>query len=301
MGAIDDGRTVLDIGIMSLDAPAAARLLRVFGTPTSEAVMLSHGIDLYREICCALGTQATFPDYLAAARSSGSKIAEPLLAEWFDQLTTIPLNMQTLSRCDFLHFGSTRQLITSGIELVTRDRGAPPPETTLAINNEVQSPGSIHGAHCWVEGCRIRAPLVLHHHNVIVGVAVNGPFELPESGCLDVTSGLDRHGQSVHFMRYYGVDDTFKHSLAHGATFCGRPLIEWLKSTGLPDAEIWSADTPENQRTLWNARVFPAEKEPGAFRQWLWMLDPGHASGEQKRRFAAADRYSSAEIALLAK
>ena len=60
-GAIGaDGRSVLDIGIMSLDAAAAARLLRAFRTPPARAAMLSHGIDLYREICCALGTEATF-------------------------------------------------------------------------------------------------------------------------------------------------------------------------------------------------------------------------------------------------
>jgi fucokinase len=296
MGAIDDGCTVLDIGIMSLDAAAAAKFLRAFGSPASQAAMLAQGIDLYREICCALGTQTTFPHYLAAARSSGSKIAEPLLAEWFDQLTTIPLNLQTLSRCDFLHFGSTRQLVSSGIELITRDCGSPPSETIVAINNDVHPPGRVQGSHCWVEGCRIRAPLVLHRDNVIVGVAVNEPFELPEGGCLDVTSGLDRHGQNVHFIRYYGIDDTFK-----GATFCGRPLTEWLKSAGISHAEIWSTDTPEDQRTLWNARVFPAEKDPGAFRQWLWMLDADHARDEQKRVFLSADRYSSAEIALLAK
>jgi hypothetical protein len=51
---------------------------------------------------------------------------------------------------------------------------------------------------------------------------------------------------------------------------------------------------------LWNARVFPAEREHGAFRRWLWMFDVASATPAQKREFDSADRYSSAEIAVLA-
>jgi len=298
-GAIgEDGRSALDIGVMSMDGRGAAALLRAFGTPSARETIASHGIDLYREICCALGTEATFQHYLASARSSGSKVEESVLAELFDMLRPIALNLQALDLCGFLHFGSTRHLITSGIELVTLDRGAAPSNGMLTITSEVESGARIAGTDCWVEGCRLQAPLTLHRRNVVVGIDVRDPFELPGGACLDVTPGFDRQGQEVWFIRYYGVEDTFKDGVRKGATFCGRPLTDWLQRVGAESAQVWDVGITEEEQTLWNARVFPAEKEHTAYPQWRWMLQVDNATPEQKRRFLESDRYSSAEIAV---
>lgn len=310
-GAIGaDGRTVLDIGVMSLDARAAVQLLRSFcmeradqgdgmtWTPDSHQIILNHGIDLYREICAALGTDATFDEYLLTVRGSGSKLDEAVLARLFADLRSIPLHLQLLSRCDFLHFGSTIQLIGSGVELVERDSGAPPPAGILVINTEIQGDGRIEAADSWVEGCRIHALLQLRGENVVTGLDVAEPTSLPETACLDLTPGLDREGRETWFVRYYGVHDSFKHSLAKGATFCGKPLAEWMRLVGAGDSDFWDSDTPEVDRTLWNARVFPAEREQGGYPRWSWMLDAEAATPEEKHSYLAADRYSSADIAV---
>lgn len=298
-GAIGaQGRSVLDIGVMSMDAGTAGVLLRAFGTSAAQSSMAAHGIDLYREICCALGTEATFAHYLASTRASGSHVEEAVLGELFDALRPIPAHVHALERCDFLHFGSTSQLISSGIELVTLDGGAMPPNRIFTINSEVANGARVVGNCGWVEGCRLQAPLTLHGRNVIVGVDVGEPFELPEGACLDVAPGFNRQGESVWFVRYYGIDDSFKDSVQQGATFCGRQLRAWLRQVGAEDVQIWDAGTPEQERTLWNARVSPAEKEPGAYREWRWMWAVDSATREQQRRFLKADRYSSAEIAV---
>jgi fucokinase len=300
-GAIGaDGRSVLDVGIMSLDASSAAALLRAFRNPPARAAMLSHGIDLYREICCALGTDATLAHYLKTARSSRSSLGEAALESLFAELRPIPFHVRRLAQCSFLHFGSSRQLISSGLELVTEDLGAPPPDTILDINNEAQGDGAIAGHEVWVEGCRLRAPLRLQRRSVIVGVDVLDPLDLPAGACLDVSEGSSREGGKVWFIRCCGVDDTFKRSLSENATFCGRPLAEWLLAAGAPPSSIWDNETPEKERTLWNARLFPAEEECGDFRRWLWMFDAASATPEQKIGFRSAERYSSAEIAVRA-
>ncbi len=314
-GAIDaDGRSALDIGVMSLDAETAVRLLRAFcsvrtasaglagihWTPDAWRILLTHGIDLYREICAALGSEATLEDYLSTVRASGSKLDEAVLAGLFSDLRAIPLHVQVLSHSSFLHFGSTRQLIDSGLELVTADRGAAPPGRILTICTDVQDSGRIDGADAWVEGCRVHAALRLHGRNVVVGVDVTEPFEMPAGACLDISAGFDRNGRHGWFIRYYGLDDTFQHSVARGGTFCGKTLATWLRSAGVADHDVWSSDTPEAERTLWNARVFPAEQEHEAYRRWAWMCEAENATAEQKSRFLAADRYSSAEIAVRA-
>ncbi len=298
-GAIgQDGRSVLDIGVMSMDGRAGAALLRAFGTTAARETIASNGIDLYREICCALGTEADFQHYLDSARSSGSKVEEPVLAELFNKLRPIPLILQALDHCGFLHFGTTRQLIDSGLDLVAREAGAAPPHGMLTVASEVEIGAGIAGTDCWVEGCRLHAPLMLQRRNVVVGIDVREPLELSEGACLDVAPGFDRQGRKVWFVRYYGVEDTFKHSVRKEATFCGRPLTDWLRHVGAGSARVWDACIPEEEQTLWNARVFPAEKNHEAYLQWRWMLHVEHATPEQKRMFLEADRYSSAEIAV---
>jgi fucokinase len=300
-GAIGrDGRPVLDIGIMRLDAAAAATLLAAFRTPAAQDAILSHGIDLYREICCALGTEATLAGYRSAARAGGSSLGEAALASLFAALRPIPFHLRVLDACSFLHFGSTRQLISSGLALAAQDLGAPPAAAILTMNNGIEAQGAIAGNEAWVEGCRLLAPLRLERRNVVVGVDVLQPLELPAEACLDVSAGLDREGGQVCFIRCCGVDDTFKRSLAEGAAFCGQPLAEWLLAAGAPPSAIWDDGTPDAERTLWNARLFPAEKNCGAFRRWLWMFDIARATPEQKNGFRSADRYSSAEIAMRA-
>src|SRR6202041_3316145 len=164
-GAIDRfGKTPLDVGIMSLDAAAAAVLLRTF----CSAPILSRGVDLYREICCAMGSAATVGHYVNSARASGSAWSWDMLAEVFPALREIPFHVQVLPRCGFLHFGSTRQLVASGLALAMYDQGIAPAITTLAVNNAVADGGSIAGLDSWVEGCRISAPLDLAGRNVVV-------------------------------------------------------------------------------------------------------------------------------------
>ena len=264
--------------------------------------MLAAGIDLYCEICAALGTGASLPHYLREVRRSGGTVEDAILAEFFEGLRHIPLNLQILERCSFLHFGATRQLITNGIALLAHDEGNTPAETALSINNALQPGGLIEGSDSWIEGCRIAAPLRLTRRSVLTGVDVLTPLALPEGACLDISESADRNGSRVRFVRCYGVDDTFKNSADKGATFCGMPLARWMEAAGLPASDVWPDSVPAPERTLWNARVFPAQplsadEEP--YRRWLWFFHPQRANEEDRGRFLAADRYSAAEIATL--
>jgi len=303
------GESVLDLGVMSFDASAAVQLMQAFfadGSPEHgepgldwkpevRAALYSGGIDLYREICCALGSDTTFKEYADNVRASGSALDRALLAEWFACLRHIPFNLDMLPHCKFLHFGTTRELITSGIALLTEDSGTPA-QTSLILNSHIQS--EITADHAWIEGCSVRDTLILEGFNAIVGLDVLEPLRLPKGACLDISAGISRQGAKVEFLRFHGIDDTFKHSAEEGGTFCGQPLQKWLGAIGAAPSDIWPPEIPERERTLWNARVFPALQEHQAFRDWLWLLNVESATPEQKRRFLGADRYSSSEIAI---
>ncbi len=293
-GAINAyGQAVLDIGITNLDGASAAALLDAFHAfpewePAMRERILCQGLDLYREICCAMGREATFEHYARTARASGSRWDEDALAALFPALQRIPVRAGVLPGCAFLHFGSTRELVSTGVAVAMQDRLAPPGITALSVNNEIANGGGIAGAAAWVEGCRLSAPLTLAGHNVVTGADVNAPLALPERACLNVVEGAEGF-----FVECYGIDDSFK-----DARFCGRPLAEWLAAVGASPRDIWRAG---EEPILWNARVFPNESEHEDFRRWLWMYAPETATAEQKRAWLAAERHSAAEIALLAR
>jgi galactokinase/mevalonate kinase-like predicted kinase len=311
MDAIDAyGQSCLDIGVMHFDAATAVRLLQLFGAKPSggklvlggrrgEAVM-ERGLDFYREICCAMGHQATAEHHVRSARESGSKWTTPMLGELFKALSGISFNVQLLTHCDFLDFGASRGILGSGARLLQEDRGVSQLRTFLDINNEVTGAGSVQGSASWVEGCRIRAPLTLAGDNVVVGVDLDGPVSLPAGACLDVLAGHDPAGRDVWFVRCYGVDDTFKESIEAGAVFCGRRLITWLADVGVEQKDVWDSAIPSSDRTIWNARLFPAVPEHGQYRQWLWMFDPDGASETQRQAWRSAPRYSLEQILALA-
>jgi fucokinase len=301
-GAIHaSGKTALDLGVMSLDAAAAAVLLDRFDfAGEAREWILRHGLDLYREICCAMGSAATAESYIRSARGSGSTWSVEMLAAVYPALRDIPFQVQLVPDSSFLHFGSTRQLVESGLALVEQDRGKPPAVTTLAINDSMAGGATITGPDSWVEGCRLSAPLELAGRNVVVGVDVDEPLRLPREACLDVLRGRDRRGGAVWFVRCYGVQDQFKDSIPQGARFCGRPLLEWISAVGVAPEEIWPDQQDPAERSLWDARVFPAERAASGFRRWLWMYQPETAGAAEKRAFVSAERYSAAEIAVMA-
>jgi galactokinase/mevalonate kinase-like predicted kinase len=311
VGAVSrDGKTVLDIGVAGLDAATAAALLHVFGAqgtaggrltwsgPRAQAVR-THGLDLYREICCALGSEATVEHYVRAARAGGSAWNEPVLAALFAELRVVRANVRLMPRCQFLHFGTTGQLIVSGLALVQCDKGRAPESARLRLATSIGSGAEVTGGPAWIEGCRLQAPLQLGGNNVLVGVDSDKPLALPENACLDVLSGRGRDGRPAWFIRCYGLEDSFKAGVRHGATFCGMPLADWLEAACVSPADAWDAALAEDDRSLWNARVFPAEADAASYRRWLWMFQLDAATADQKREYLRADRYSAAEIALL--
>jgi galactokinase/mevalonate kinase-like predicted kinase len=305
------GQSCLDIGVMHFDAATAVQLLHLFGARLEKGgclafagkrgqAVIEHGLDFYREICCAMGRETSPDHHIRSAHESGSKWTGTMLGELFETLSAIPFNVQLLKHCEFLDFGMNRSIINSGTRLLQEDQGISHLQTCLDINNEITAGGAIQGSTGWVEGCRIRTPLALGGDNVVVGIDVEEPLSLPAGACLDVIRGRDPADADVWFVRCYGVDDAFKEPVDEGAIFCGTPLLTWLKKVGANEEELWSAGTERKDRTIWSAQLFPAVKQPVEYRRWLWMFDPAHASEGQRQAWRSARRYSLEQILTLA-
>ena len=138
LGAVGrDGQALLDIGMMSFDSTLAEALLRGFGIrpdgrgqlvwpAARKREVLARGVDFFREICCAMGADATPAHHCRQAKAAGSRWSADRLGEIFAALAGVPFHLQTVPHARFLHFGTTRQLITSGLALRQHDQGGAP-------------------------------------------------------------------------------------------------------------------------------------------------------------------------------
>ena len=91
-GAVDRfGQSMLDVGLFAFDGRCAAALLEMCSVqPAGDGrlgwsgevgqAIETHGMDLYREIACAMGSEAGLDHLVSAARAADSKWPETLLA-----------------------------------------------------------------------------------------------------------------------------------------------------------------------------------------------------------------------------
>lgn len=305
------GQSVLDIGVMNLSPSAAVRLIQICNIRKSSSGELTWagaladavetaGLDFYREITCAMGTEANLKDYLKSVRRSGSNLDESLLRHIFDTMSKVPFNVCILPQCGFLHFGTSRQLIYSGNDLLSMDYGTSHSSSCLSINNDISGEGQIVGANSWVEGCRIQSPLALGGENIVIGIDVEAPLSIPAQSVVDVLKGKDGAGRDVWFVRCYGIDDVFHRTIEEGARLCRLPVDEWLKAMNAAEDDIWDPAISPADRQVWQARVFPAASKAQDYLDWLWMLAPDKATAAQKKAWKTAERYSFSEMAGLA-
>jgi len=307
-GAVDQyGQSYLDIGVFQFDAPTAGRLLSLFGASESANwsgglgnAIERHGLDFYREIACALGIECTWEDYLAAVRGSGSAWTESDLRAVFDAVSPLPARVQVLPRCEFLHFGTTEEILQSGAEVRRREETFAPPGACLTINNRMGEDGRLTGTRSWVEACRIDAPLHLAGGNVVVGVDVCASADLPPGACIDVLPGRRRDGTHGYFFRFYHAGDPLHRAYAPDAALCGLPLMQWLRAAGGCIDDLWDPALPHDRRSMWNAALFPTSDDSHDYCQWMWMLSPQKASADRFRYWWNAERYSLAAMATAA-
>ncbi|MDW7761933.1 MAG: L-fucokinase [Acidobacteriota bacterium] len=308
------GRAVMDIGVKSISPPAAVELLRLAGARAKESSekninyvrgpefsrwVEKFGFDLYRDVSCAQGTGVSFDAYLAEVREAGSKIPVPILRRIFGRMSRIPFHVRVVPRCRFLHFGTLRELVSSGRKMLGRDGDPSAAGACLSIDNDIRDGGSISGRDSLVEGCLIAAPLRLKGGNIVAGADISRPATLPARTVLDLLPGRNRQGRPVRFFRFYGIDDRFHQPDGQGAHYLNRPFSDWLKAMEARDSDIWDATVPVKERSLWNARLFPALKTAVEAESWMWVFGES-PDPLQKRRWREADRYSFEEMARLA-
>ncbi|MHC5101683.1 MAG: fucose pyrophosphorylase domain-containing protein [Planctomycetota bacterium] len=302
-------QAMLDIGIMAFDGQAAIRMLKLFdlgfdhnGQIRFESdlakALIENGFDFYRELCCVFGSEATEKLHRQSAWDSGSTWSQDLLSDLFDRARAIDFQAKVLSRCDFLDFGSVRQIINSGYRLVHEHTGNVKLSDSLTMNTSVSPKGTIAGSPVWVEGCSINAALDLEGNNIVTGIDLEDDLSLTLGQCLDMTPGRNHEANAGWFVRCYGFEDDFKLNVSASPQYCNIPIHDWMRSLEIDESDIWDGDS-DDSNSLFNARLFPFVTAHQHFRDYLWMFTPIKASKNQIDQWRSAPRFSHADIAQL--
>jgi len=308
-GALDRrGRAAIDLGIMSFTPDFAETLVALAGrlTRAEEATSDEQGppvpqLDFYTEIACCLGSQTTFEEYEEQVRKHGSpRLSADQLKETWDVLHGQPFYCRAVEGCDFLHFGTSEDYLTSGERLSYESRTYPTQghRRPVLVGCELDR-GLVSGSESVIEGCSGSGQVELGGANLIVGAQIEQRLKLRGGVCLDVLPGRTEDGEECFFYRLYGIRDTFKDALADGrCTFLNEPMSAWLERHGVSPDEVWPGVRPE-ERSLWNARLFPASTERNSPGLVLWMQE-AEAWEEGKRGWMESRRWSMEEMARLA-
>ncbi|MBO4802421.1 MAG: bifunctional fucokinase/L-fucose-1-P-guanylyltransferase [Bacteroidaceae bacterium] len=228
---------LMDIGIWLLSEKA----LRLLAARSTDADGNICSYDLYGQFGCSVGQHPSIADA---------------------ELAGLTVCILPLPEGRFLHFGTTRELLSSTATLIE----TPNPQMQWVENSDIEG---------WT----------LTDHNVVTGVPGNDwRVTLQPNQCVDVvpitfnspqgTSVLPSWGKLEggfpFALRPYGFFDTFSGSLSDpNTTFLGQPVTTWLQIHGLSPSDF------EHPEDIQRANLFPVTADHGYLGRLLrWMLEP---------------------------
>ncbi|XP_041000624.1 bifunctional fucokinase/fucose pyrophosphorylase isoform X2 [Juglans microcarpa x Juglans regia] len=262
---LDDGRTLLDTGIIAARGQAWVELVKL--SCSCEPLIL--------ELLKSRKEMSLYEDLVAAW--------VPAKHEWLQQR---PLGQELVSGLGktkmfsyfafdllFLHFGTSSEVLDhlSGASsgLVDRRHLCSIPATTVSdiaasavVLSSKIAPGVSVGEDSLIYDSSIFSGVQIGSQCIVVGINVPGDngktaedsfrFMLPDRHCLWEVPLV---GCIERVIVYCGLHDNPKNSLSRDGTFCGRPWKKVLLDLGIQETDLWSS-TVMQDKCLWNANIF---------------------------------------------
>ncbi|KAM4094828.1 hypothetical protein ACB094_06G224200 [Castanea mollissima] len=263
---LDDGRTLLDTGIIAVRGQAWVELVKL--SCSCQPMIL--------ELLKSRKEMSLYEDLVAAW--------VPAKHEWLQQR---PLGQELVSRLgkqkmfsycaydlSFLHFGTSSEVLDHlsgfGSGLVGRRHLCSIPATTVSdiaasavVLSSKIAPGVSVGEDSLIYDSSISNGIQIGSQSIVVGIHVPGDkgglvedsfrFMLPDRHCLWEVPLV---GCTDRVIVYCGLHDNPKNSLSRNGTFCGKPWKKVLLDLGIQESDLWSS-TALQDRCLWNAKIFP--------------------------------------------
>ena len=215
-------------------------------------------ISFYGDFLYPLASEATLEQYLKE-KPEGSfceELEECRKVLW-ETLSPFSLKLLCLSPAQFIHFGTTRELlhlVTEGIEdyeflnWKSQVFGVEGNGGDCAYSNSYIQEGAKVSAKSYIEDSYLYGETHIAEQCVISGVTLKDK---------NVPAGVTLHGLKLRngkfVVRAYGTFDNPKGFLADNAPFLGTTLKQLPEILGLSEKEIWGEEEPY----LWFAKLYP--------------------------------------------
>ncbi|KAM0072204.1 putative transferase [Helianthus debilis subsp. tardiflorus] len=279
---LDDGRTLLDTGIIAVRGKAWEDLvtLSCLSQPfISQLLNTRKEMSLYEDLVAAW----------VPAKHEWLK-SRPLGEELVRRLGKQTMYSYCAYDLLFLHFGTSSEVLDhlsgTGSGLVGRRHLCSVPATTMSdiassaiiISSRVSPDVSI-GDNSLVYDSSISSGVQIGSLSVVVGVNLpekTDKFLLPDRHCLwevPLISCTER------VIVYCGLHDNPKILVSENGTFCGKPWEKVLEDLGIHENDLWSS----RGKCLWNAKLFPVLPYFDMLRLANWLM--GLENNEENEGF----------------
>lgn len=207
---VPGNRALVDSGLVALCPDTVDRLLTAARTQIAAASRASAPqLDLYEHILMSAAGTRVSPAFLQAA------------------FRRTPFHCRTIPTCDFLHVGTTAQLLDiAATDLRLRDGVTDPRDPVI-----LASSGHAHitpAPRVWIDACRFTSRVKLEGENILVGVESASPLTLPSRWGLTIIPLGPRRFVPIAF----GLTDDFKSDVSDGATLGCRPFAPLVNRLG---------------------------------------------------------------------
>lgn len=300
-GAVNEtGDVDIDTGAIVFDSVILERLYSLISTDGkvdedkfAEFVNEEARISFYGDFLYPLAKSATLEEYYEEAPEG--TMCDALLScrkKIWDVLHDINMSLISLAPAEFIHFGTTRELL----ELVDEQIGdyeflnwlrcvcTNVSTNDYAVNNGLITNSEI-GKGCYIENAYVTNS-VIGDGSIISQIQVED-ITVPEHVVLH---GLKLSDES-YMARIYGVKDNPKGTLGDEVSFLGIQLSFMCDRYKLREV-LWDAGKAEY---LWTAKLYPSAgswKEACKWALLLYQMSTGAASDEEVDVWASKKRYS---------
>ena len=290
---LDTGAVMLDAGLLDALFSLIAAGDRVDSAKFDCFVNERARISFYGDFLYPLAKESTLEEYYREApEGSFCEELKNCRTKIWEALHGFQMKVICLSPAEFIHFGTTRELldlVTNQVEdyeylhwkkQVCTNR---PEERDYAAHNSLIAKGADIGAGCYLEDCDIGSGVSVGEGSILSGLCLRSGLVPPK-----VTVHGLRLKDGRYTVRIYGVEDNPKGTLEQDTGFLYGKLGDMLSYYGISPEKVWG----EKEHYLWFAKLYPiCDSMEEAFQEAMQLVK----LSEKKAPSPAAARWLSME------
>ena len=249
-------------------------------------------LSFYGDFLYPLAERSSLEAYLKEAPEGefSDELTERRKEIW-EKLKNFRMKILALSPAEFIHFGTTAELLKLVTDKVSaysyldwsKTVNSNKNSSDYALSNSYVEDNARIGENAYIEDSYIYSGTVIGKNSIVSYLSLSGQA-VPENTVMHCIKLKDKR----FVVRIYGLCDNPKLPIEKGADFLGVPLVDFVNRNGFSAEDLWDGES----HTLWEAKLFkPCKTRDEAidFALYTYSLAKGK---EDKTKFLKSERIS---------